>query len=792
VYNLSFLRRRGDILSIDKEELRYEKEKLSETRQWVEKEVSNIQSNNEELKGKVAALKKASRGSYNEELETSQRLLEITNKNLDNYNEANKQPYFARIDFREYRREKESFYIGKFGLGDSQTGEEVVIDWRAPLADLYYSGTQGEAYYTAPVGIINGELSLKRKFLFRSAQLQDAFDEGINEIIIKSGLGDGNALIDEYLRINLEESISSKLKDVVATIQKEQNYIIRADKNQPIIVQGSAGSGKTTVALHRLAYLLYRYKNKIKGEDILVVAPNKLFLDYISEVLPNLGVDSVKQKTFEEIAVDILGVKGKIYSKDKKLSYILEEASSEEEVKYITNSSKIKGTMVYKTMMDRYLKIIERKDRDIEDIKVEDYTLFEASEIRRLYDKDLVNLPINKRKDEIKRYLSLKINDKINDIMNRIDFSYEYQIARVKKTMEDGTERRSKFIGLYSQRDDKKAYLRQKSRDDFEDYFKRWKGIDSRDLYFNIYQNDELFEEISGGMIPGSLMGFMKQEVCEKREKEIIDSDDLSAMLYLKIRIEGLEEKYKFQHVVVDEAQDYSMMQLYVIRELASNQSLTIVGDLGQGIYYYKGINDWEKLIKDVFDSEASYMPLTQSYRSTVEIIEFANEVLKKQKNNLKPAVPVLRHGMKPEIIEFKSSKEFSQRIDSIIEHVHSVGKSSVAVIGRTYKECKKIREFLKKYSGYQWELVKDTDNKLNFKNMIVPSYMTKGLEFDCVVVYDCSEESYKNTEIDKKLLYVVLTRALHMEYIFFNGKLSVLCEDWKQHSNNIHNNCKQ
>jgi DNA helicase II / ATP-dependent DNA helicase PcrA len=768
-------------MAIDREQYNHEKEKLSDTRRWLDKEVSNIKSSNAELKDKVAALKKAARGSYNEELETAQRLLEITNKNLDNYLEANNQPYFARIDFREYRKENESFYIGKFGLGDSKTAEEIVIDWRAPLADLYYSGTQGEAYYTAPIGNINGELSLKRKFLFRDGNLQDAFDEGINEIIIKSGLGEGNALIDEYLRINLEESISSKLKDVVATIQKEQNYIIRADKNQPIIVQGSAGSGKTTVALHRLAYLLYRYKNKIKGDDILVVAPNKLFLDYISEVLPNLGVDSVKQKTFEEIAVDILGIKGKVYSKDKKLTYILEEASSEGEEKYLTNSSKVKGSMVYKTMLDRYLKIIEREDRDIEAIKVEDYILFDIKEIRRLYDKDLVNLPINKRKDEIKRYLNLKLNDKISDIMNRVDFAFEYQIARVKKTMEDSPDRRNKLIELYNQRDDKKSYIRQKSRDEFEHYFKSWRGIDSKDLYYDMYLNDELFNEVAGGKIPDTLISFMKQEICEKREKEIIDSDDLSAMLYLKLKIEGLDEKYKFQHIVVDEAQDYSMMQLYIIKELTANRSLTIVGDLGQGIYYYKGINNWEKLIEDVFDGEGNFMSLTQSYRSTVEIISFANEVLKKQENNLKPATPVLRHGMKPEIIEFKSSKEFSEKIDSIIEAVHNKGKSSIAVIGRTYSECKKIREFLKKYSRHQWELVKDTDNKLNFKNMIVPSYMTKGLEFDCVVVYNCNDEAYQNTEIDKKLLYVVLTRALHMEYVFFNGRLSELCSTVKQ-----------
>ena len=369
-------------MSIEAKQLYMEEEKFDSTKSWLASEINLIEDNDKYLQNKIAALKKQSKGKYSEELETSQKLYDITHKNLQNYNEALSSPYFARIDFREYRRETESFYIGKFGLGDSKTGDEVVIDWRAPIADLYYSGTQGKAYYKAPVGVINGELSLKRKFLIKDNKLQDAFDEGINEIILNNS-GDGeNALIDEFLRINLEESTSSKLKEVVATIQKEQNDIIRADKNGALIVQGSAGSGKTTIALHRLAYLLYKYKEKLSGDDILVIAPNKLFLDYISEVLPNLGVDKVKQKTFEEICLEVIDMKVKVFTKDKKLSYVLEEAD-EEKIRYVTGASKLKGTFSYKKIMDRYIRYLEKKDIEVANIEVEGYTLFEAKEIKR-------------------------------------------------------------------------------------------------------------------------------------------------------------------------------------------------------------------------------------------------------------------------------------------------------------------------------------------------------------------------------------------------------------------------
>lgn len=762
-------------MSIPKSEMEYEKQKYFKTNEWLDSEIGLIEQNDDELKKKIADLKKQAKGKYDEELDTSEKLYNITHRNLQDYNEAQVQPYFARIDFREYRKDKESYYIGKFGLWDTSSGDEVVIDWRAPIADLYYSGIQGEAFYKAPVGVINGELSLKRKFLVKNKELKDAFDEGINEIILNSGIdnNEGKALIDEYLKLNLEENVSSKLKEVVATIQKEQNDIIRANKNEVLIVQGSAGSGKTTVALHRLAFLLYKYKEKLSGQDILVVAPNKLFLDYISEVLPNLGVDKVKQKTYEELAVDTLGLKGKIYTKDKKLSKVLEEDG--EELKYIINCSKLKGTMFFKTLMDRYVRYLEKNDVNIEDITVDNYVLFDSKEIKRLFIKDLVNLPLNKRKDEIRRYLNLKINEKIVAVLDKIDFSYEYNIARTKKTMEDGEERRKRLREIYEERDNKKEDIKKRCRDNFEQYFINWKYMEMSKLYLRFFNDKAIFDEITEGKIPESLAEYMIKELNDNINNEIIDSDDLAPMLYLKFKIEGIPETSKFQHIVVDEAQDYSMFQLLVLKNIAMNNSFTIVGDIGQGIYYYKGIEDWEKLIEEVFEGEGNYIKLTQSYRSTVEIIHFANKVLEKQKNNLSPAMPVLRHGKNPEVYEFIDNKDFCKKLDEVVLSVKEMGKNSIAIVGRTYEECKKIKEAVKKYSNYQWEVVKDTEKTLKLTNIIIPSYMTKGLEFDCTIIYNCDEENYGDTELNKKLLYVALTRALHLEYIFYKGKKSPL-----------------
>ncbi|WP_026882816.1 RNA polymerase recycling motor HelD [Clostridium akagii] len=760
-------------MSIEKGEFEFEKGKLKTTQKWIENERILADKNDNELKMKIAELKKESRGRYSEELETAQKLYAITHKNLEKYIETKDEPYFARIDFRERLRDNESFYIGKFGLGDSKTGDEIVIDWRAPIADLYYSKTQGEASYEVPDGFIDGELNMKRKFLIRERELADAFDEGINEIILKSADGE-NTLTDEFLKINLEESVSSKLKDVVATIQKEQNDIIRAGKNAPLIVQGSAGSGKTTIALHRLAYLLYKYNKTLAGKDILVIAPNKLFLDYISMVLPSLGIDMVKQMTFEELAVKSLKIKGKVITKDKKLSSVLE---SKEKNKYITESSKFKGSLFYKTILDRYIRYIEIEDANVDNINVNGFPLFKASEIKRLFVRDMAHLPLDKRKDEIKKYFNNKLKEKLPEFVAKISADFEYKIATVKNNMEDGEERRKIIIQIYDERDIRKKQILKLSRESMEIYFDNWKHSDTKKLLQTMFENEEIIGRIAEQTIPIKLWRYIRDEFQSNEENGSIDSDDLTTIMYLKFKLEGVPEGYIFKHIVIDEAQDYSAFQYAVIRHMATNDSFTIVGDTGQGIYFYKGINSWENLIKDVFNNSATYVQLTQSYRSTVEIIKFANKVLKKQENSLKPAMPVLRHGMEPEVINFKGNKDFSDKLDDIVKLCDKRGKNSVAIIGRTYEECKTIKEFLKKYSKHNWELIKDTEKNVKMEKIIIPSYMTKGLEFDCSVIYNCNKDNYDDNELDKKILYVSLTRALHLEYVCYEGDISPLLD---------------
>ena len=747
-----------------KEKIIEETEILKTKRALIQEELLEKKRNISDINNKLKGLTKEAKGSYSEEKETTQKIYNVLTRDINSFEEALSAPYFGRVDFYEYK--------GKKGISSNKDGEEVVVDWRAPVADLYYSGTGGEAYYKSPGGIINGKLELKRKFLFREGSIKEIFDEGINELMINGE--EGKELVDEFLKVNLEESRGKKLKEVVATIQKEQNEIIRWPKNLPIIVQGSAGSGKTTVALHRLAYLIYRYRDTIQSEEILVLAPNKIFLDYISDILPSLGASEVNQSTFEELVITKLKLKGKVYNKDQKLTAIMEE-KDETKKKFILNSSRIKGNLIYKQMIDRYITLIEGSALDIRNIMVGEYILFDKKEIMRLYIKDLKSYPINKRKDEIKRYLNLKIKERITQVLFNIDLAYDKDIKEVKSKSEDSIQRREILIKIYGERDAIKDRLRLNAKKEFNNYFKEWRDIGSKDILYNFYNDENLFEIATDGKIPTTLFEYMRDEYNFNYQNGIIDEDDLASFAYIRILLEGIEEKERFKHIVVDEAQDYSPFQVFIINNFTKGNSLTLVGDLAQGIYYYKGLKTWADITEGLFKGDATFIELTQSYRSTVEIIDFADKTLLAQNLGLKSSKPVLRHGDKPEIITINSEAECFGAIDNIVEKVKFNGKNSIAIITKDKEEAKELSKRLNKNSKYTFELISGKEKNIKLEHIIIPSYLTKGLEFDCTIIIDPTKEKYDLNVLDERLLYVSLTRALHYEYILKISDLTPL-----------------
>ena len=321
---------------MDEKEFLREKEKLNQV-------VQQLLDEEKELEEHVA------KNDYDNNSYVSSHLAYLNNKKLSDLKKIKKKPYFARIDFKSKNDPKEELYIGKLSILDSETQKPIIIDWRAPISNLYYDGRIGNSSYKSPEGIIEGTIFLKRQYFIENQIL-----EKYSDIDLKTN--------DELLQIALNEKADDRLKNIVATIQGEQNDIIRADMNTALIVQGVAGSGKTTIALHRIAYLIYNCDKEFDPENFMIIAPNKFFLNYISNVLPDLGVENVKQYTFEDFAYEIIGKKLKISDSNEKLVTIVNKEFDEinnGDIDTIISESKFKSSINFKKIVDEYLKELE-------------------------------------------------------------------------------------------------------------------------------------------------------------------------------------------------------------------------------------------------------------------------------------------------------------------------------------------------------------------------------------------------------------------------------------------------
>lgn len=734
--------------------LALEQKYLDEVRRFIEEYGTIRLSQLSELEAKVDRLQKQSGGTFSQEYELAFNSLQLARTRKGQFEESREKPYFGRIDFRErLSHEPEQLYIGKHAVRDNDSTADFVIDWRAPVAELYYSGTLGRNEFLAPGGFIEGDLSLKRRYTYTKEvlpRIDRYFDEG-DQILVGGSQGEGQALQDEFLRINLEESSTEKLKEIVATIAREQNEIIRAQKNIPLIVQGAAGAGKTTVALHRLAYLLYQYKDTMKGADVCIIAPNRLFLDYISEVLPDLGTRDVVQTTLEDIILKELKIKKYSWNKDDILKSILE--APPREARLNGELSHLKGSRAFMELLDAMLREKEREESHRGPILVEGEVLYSGEEIQRLYTKDLVYLPLNERRREIQTYCLRNVKKRAERASGAIDQKYSKKVSAIKHLYADDAElMRRRIIELYATRDGILKNLVGLAKARIKEYFTEFK----EEPVVSVYERCLRDEAFLTRHLPVS------RDLTERLlafDGKNLEADDLSALMYLSLGLNGT--RHSWSHIVVDEAQDYTLLQLEVIRRLARQDSMTLVGDLAQGIYAYRAITDWVEA-GTLFPGGAHYYELRNSYRSTMEIIHEANATLKRMNLPLKPAIPVLRHGRLPVRRSYQDTAELSAILGEVEALMARDGRNTLAIVTRTFQEAKDLYEDLKPVIR-GLELIDEHKRKSSLRSVIIPSYMTKGLEFDCVVLLD---NSFSQADLDLRLRYVALTRALHLEFI--------------------------
>ena len=659
------------------------------------------------------------------------------------------------------------FICGKAMITDHNTLEQVVIDWRAPIADLYYEGRLGEAEYNCPAGKIHGEIKLKRQYFFKNGDLQDVMDIDITTN-------------DEMLQPFLSANSDTRLKNIISTIQAEQNKIIRADMWQPLVVQGVAGSGKTTIALHRIAYLIYNYDKNFFPEEFLIIAPNKFFLNYISNVLPDLGVDRVGQSTYEEIAFDVIGSEFEIEEPNNKLARIIDNNKSEKEKKMceiIIESSKYKSSIRFKNLLDEYLYEVEKRFVPEDDFKVGKYVFMKREDIEHLFFREYNNLPFCRRMEEISKHLKSAVTMRSGQILKDIEEERDYKIAKIKMDEPNEQIRLSLIRDAYKEAEDLSKEVTKNVKKNVQKYISSTNKVLEPIKYYKEFM-DVYIDTLAKGRISDEEIKYIKTSFADAQRKGKIEMEDLAPLMYIKYMVHGIKTKFELKHIVIDEAQDFSEFQFYIFKKIVKSNSLTILGDLAQGIYFYRGTNNWQKTMSIVFGDgiDPTYLTLKKTYRTTEEIMNVANKVISHimDKLNCPPGEPVMKNGAPVIVKHFESEEKMVEQIKERLKEYKEKGFSNVALICKTVEDCIKLKEQLQ---DEEIHIISSKDSEYAGGINIVPSYLSKGLEFDAVIITNADVHNYTDSEVDTKLLYVCITRAMNTLEIYHIDELTKLLQ---------------
>ncbi len=653
-----------------------------------------------------------------------------------------KSPYFGRIDFKEEGEEaSEKIYIGIYNLAKVGSMEILVYDWRAPISGMFYDFETGPSGYDCPMGRINGQMLLKRQYKIENERILYMFDSSLR-------------INDEMLQEMLGKSTDNRMRTIVTSIQKEQNRVIRDDRNRILVVQGPAGSGKTSIALHRAAFLLYKYRENMKSENILIFSPNHVFEDYISNVLPELGEENVESSTFADFFASMMAdTKYRIETMNGHMEYVLKGKSDSIRLKSI----KLKATYTFLMILQDYVKYLEHGGSVIfKSLSYGGVLIISSEEISRLFREDYNYLPYMKRLEKLRQrlfYLAAPYEEKLVDEILRSDLSADSSLNETEKNTMASQKAKALLGPILNE-------IEQMTSVDiyrlYGDLIKNLKSYVNQDscgrLGDNINDND--LENIGAYTI-------------RRLEQGLIDYEDLAPILLLITALGGEYNAKAIKHVIIDEAQDYTAVQYEVLRRTFEHCNITILGDLNQTVNAYMNIGSFD-ITADIFGTkDTELITLTKSYRSTLEISDFCNEILQCRTN----AEQLGRHGNKPEIIKCDRGNLYRE-IAEDIKQLKNNGHKLIAVICKTAGECERLYQSMHPYV----DISPITNQKEVYKEGIVaiPSYLAKGLEFDAVIVCTADEWDYSG-EVDRRLLYTVCTRALHELHLYYCGELSNL-----------------
>lgn len=636
------------------------------------------------------AVKKGEGDSYGQ-LVAGQNILEHTQNSLRKNKAALNKAYFGRIDYEDLTfGGKEVRYIGKNGINKGPD-EIVIVDWRAPVCSAYYENELGKGSYPVPGSdVVEIDLQKKRTYDIQNEELLGYYD-------------DDAAANDELLVKYLSQNKEAVLGDIIATIQKEQNEIIRDVPWKNIIVQGVAGSGKTTVALHRISYLLYNYKDKYKPSEFCIVGSNDMLLHYIGSGLPELDVNHVKQMRMDKFLTYLIGKSWK-----KSYSVIPDDSMAP-----------VKSKLAFVRKLEEFLSAWRQKWLNLSDI----------------------------------------MDDKIGCILSResmedtIDKNPNLSLLQTEKLLNSKILARIEFLCSDWEKPNKKE-----KRDAYKKYFdftpQKWTEIFIYKAFLAYLEREE--------NTPGRW-----EETVFHLSRGKMDVYDAAVLGLIWKRILMKKEEDEFSQIIIDEAQDFGEMIYYVMNQLLPNCYFTVMGDVSQNIRYETGMNDWEELKEVLFEQKKdSFYLLSKSYRNTIEISRCAGKVLEKASKSRYQIQPVIRHGKEVTVIREKP-EQLKQRLQSTLSALKKQGYETIAVICREEEDVVQVKEYL--------GIKQEEENLFHNGVMALPVTLTKGLEFDAVILWKPDDRHYGDNSKEAKLLYVAMTRALHELYLIGDQEISGL-----------------
>lgn len=667
--------------------------------------------------------------------------------------EALGSPYFGRVDFKEDDGEDyESFYIGRVKISrlDILTVKDILVfDWRDPVATIFYECQDGRASYDV-LGRYHysGDVNLKRQYKIVEGILEKISDDYIFD---KLKASQKEALLaDPFLTERLLQGTSNKLKDIVTSIRAEQNKIIRETLHQVIIIQGVAGSGKSTIGLHRLSYLLYN--EKLDPQRMMVIAPNKLFLDYICELLPEIDADDVRQLTFIDVVNEITQTTFSLHQ-DEKAQLFLENKIKDNRRDQLEAIARCKGSLDFMKVLDTWVdKKIEKFCLKLKEIVLFDNKLLITKEqqIEKFMEGSTLSTPYNERVKTLIGYIKFRVRN----FLEVLEIEQQRAVGGTDTTYEKYSNQGTQFLASH---------------------FSKWPCNDIKACYLEVFSNKSIFKVLKNKKIDSAFISDYSSSILLEGK---VEREDLAPICYLFYLINGWNHIAKYEHIVVDEAQDLNALEFMILKLLSKNSSFTIMGDLSQGITSYRSIDSWQVVMKEVFfDVKSIYREVNYSYRSAREIIECFNKVMPRGHS---AAIPVYEIGQEPVYEEVKTDQETILAIRKAIQGFQDRKCKSIGIITKLERDSISLYDALQEEAMGDINLHLITSDTLSYQGgiSILPVGLAKGLEFDGVIMWNASDKEFKNNSFDAKLLYVALSRPLYYLHILYRGNLTPLLKD--------------